>query len=405
MGPTNLPKFQDVSWRWICYATSTILIIAIVFSFFYEMELKQDVTGEIVSPSDLKIQGLTGLISAIYVEPSAQVVPGTPLFSLDKDLSLTSDGRQRPTFDEQMRQEKIRTLKTQYSQRREGLDAQWAASLQTQKIRRSELAALDEQTAQQHQLVGGAEQKLARLASVADYVPADRVEQARAEVGQGKVALAQNAARRQQLLGELTTLRSGQSDLEAQREALATQQARDLQDLHVDFEQNRRNVTISAPSAGRVTFSNLVPGRSLQPEDVALVIGTGERGALRAALRVPSRRRGFVQEGQTVRLKFDAFPYERFGSYEARIVSISGTTIQSGEAPLAPTGATGPADILKNPEGGDYMAWAALKGDSFEVERQHFKILPGMRATASIVVERRTIAEWVLAPLFRMLRG
>jgi membrane fusion protein len=28
-----------------------------------------------------------------------------------------------------------------------------------------------------------------------------------------------------------------------------------------------------------------------------------------------------------------------------------------------------------------------------------------MAATASIVVERRTIAEWVLAPLFRVLRG
>ena len=37
--------------------------------------------------------------------------------------------------------------------------------------------------------------------------------------------------------------------------------------------------------------------------------------------------------------------------------------------------------------------------------KQRFDILPGIGATASIVIERRTIAEWVLAPLFRMMRG
>ena len=51
------------------------------------------------------------------------------------------------------------------------------------------------------------------------------------------------------------------------------------------------------------------------------------------------------------------------------------------------------------------MAWATLRGKTFDYGRQRFEILPGMRATASIVVERRTIAEWVLAPFFRMLRG
>ena len=47
----------------------------------------------------------------------------------------------------------------------------------------------------------------------------------------------------------------------------------------------------------------------------------------------------------------------------------------------------------------------AVFGRTFDFDGRHFAILPGMRATASIVVERRTIAEWVFAPLFRMWRG
>jgi membrane fusion protein len=206
-------------------------------------------------------------------------------------------------------------------------------------------------------------------------------------------------ARRAQLVGEIGALRNTRADLEAQLKELDARHARDVQDIRLRFEQSRQDTTISAPKAGIVTFSSLVPGRMLAPEDVALVIATGDDGGLRAALLIPSRRRGFVRIGQTVRLKFDAFPYTKFGTYEARIDALSDTTV---EAPATPGG--NPRNAGK-PAGDNYMAWATLRGRTFDFEGQHFEILPGMRAMASIVVERRTIAEWVLAPLFRVLRG
>jgi membrane fusion protein len=211
------------------------------------------------------------------------------------------------------------------------------------------------------------------------------------------VSVAQSAARRQQLNAELGAALGTQTGLGAQLTELEARHARELQDIRVRFEQIRQDATISAPKAGVVTFSGLVPGRTLSTDDVALVISTGEKGPLRAALRIPSRRRGFIREGQVVRLKFDAFPYAKFGSYAARIDSISRTTVRSG---MSPAGASEPRSTQ-----GDYMAWATLSDDKFKFEHQRFDILPGMAATASIVIERRTIAEWVLAPFFRMLRA
>lgn len=397
MEPINLPQFTDVSWRWIAYATSTLLTVATIFAFFKNVELKQDVRAEIVSPSEIKIQGLSGLVSDIYVAPSARVVQGAALFRLDRDLSLASDGRQRPAFDEHMRDEQLRASDAQYAQRKADLSAQREAARLTVQSRRAEIAALDAQSTQNRQLSAEAGRKLERLESVADYITADRVEQARADTHQAKVAVAQSDARRQQLKADLGGAIGTQSGLDAQLNELEARHARELQDIRMRFEQTRQDETISAPKAGVVTFSGLVPGRTLTPDDVALVISTGEKGNLRAALRIPSRRRGFVREGQIVRLKFDAFPYAKFGSYEARIDSISRTTVRS---------AMSPADASKphSPDG-DYMAWATLSGDTFRFERQQFDILPGMAATASVVIERRTIAEWVLAPLFRVLRG
>jgi membrane fusion protein len=399
MDPTSLPQFRDVPWRWIAYATSALIVVAIAFAFCHQIEIKQDVPCEVVSSSEVKIRGLSGLVTAIYAQPAAHVAQGAPLFRLQRDLSLASDGSQRFDFDARMRDEQLAAAELQWTQRKIQLRAQVDGARATEASRRAELPALDEQIAQTEALAAGSERKLQRLESAAGLVTANRVEDAGAEVHQAKANVAQSAARRAQLVGEIGTLRNTRADLEAQLKEVDARHDRDLQEIRLRFEQARQDTTISAPKAGTVMFSNLVPGRMLAPEDVALVIATGDDRRLRAALLIPSRRRGFVRIGQTVRLKFDAFPYAKFGTYEARIDALSDTTV---EAPAASAGGQkGPG----KPAGDSYMAWATLRGRTFDFEGQHFDILPGMRATASIVVEQRTIAEWVLAPLFRVLRG
>src|ERR1700744_4178016 len=128
MEPINLPQFRDVSWRWIAYGTSSLVALAIAFAFFHHVELKQDVSAEIVSSAEIKIQGLTGLVSDIYVNRASPVVQGTPLFRIDRNLSLASNGLQRRAFDELGRDEQIRTSEAQYSQRKADLTAQLGAA-------------------------------------------------------------------------------------------------------------------------------------------------------------------------------------------------------------------------------------------------------------------------------------
>ncbi|WP_322104001.1 HlyD family secretion protein [Paraburkholderia sp. J41] len=400
MEPTYLPEFRDFSSRWIAYGASAAVVIGVVFAFSCTVELKQDVDGEIVSPAEIKVQGEGGLVSAIYVQPPERVVMGQPLFRLDRDMSLASDGSRRGVFDARVRDEERRAADARHMQQRVALSTQLDTARTSEASRRAELAEINVQGAQNALLAGEARKKLARLQSVADYVVADRIDQARADLHQAQIAQAESAARRQQALAAIADLHNAQTALEAQLKELEAGYARDLQDADARFEQSRRDATIAAPKAGIVTFSRLVQGSTLQPTDVAMVIVTDPSQPLRAALRIPSRRRGFVHEGQIVRLKFDAFPYARFGSYEARIDSVSRTTVAAADpSPGASSngGAAAAGDL--------YVAWATLPRRTFDYGAQHFDILPGMRATASVVVERRTIAEWVLEPFFKIARG
>lgn len=401
MDPLYLPEFRDIRWRWIAYAASSVVVLGVGFAFTHEVELKQDVRCEIVSPAEIKLQGESGLVSAIYVQPPARVEAAQPLFRLERDLSLAHGGMSRADFDAQVRDEERRAANARYTQRHVDLTTQLATARANETSRRAELAELDVQGAQSDQLVGEAQKKLARLEAVADYVPADRIEQAQADQHQSRIARAELAARRQQTIAALADLRNTQQTLGAQLHELDTSRARDLQEADARFEQTRRDATISAPKAGIVTFSRLVQGSTLQPADIAMVIVTDAGGPLRAELRIPSRRRGFVRPGQTVHLKFDAFPYARFGSYEARIDSISRTTVST---PAPNPAKAGEGDAPSTP-GDEFVAWVTLPRHTFDYGAQHFDILPGMQATASVVIERRTIAEWVLEPLFKIVRG
>lgn len=393
----KLPRFTDISWRWIAYFSSFVVASAIVYAFFQEIELKRDVPFEIVSPSEVKITGLTGLVTLVHTAPGQKVERGQPLFELVRDLNLSSDGTPKPKFDEAMRDEQIVTARSQYEDRLAAITARLQASERTAAARELELQALAKQHSRTRQIASDAANTLRRLEDMASYVTADRVEQARLQANQSAAEIAQGDARRQSLVSELETQRGNQQELKAQQRELGAQLDRDVQEIRLRYEAARQNTTVYAPQAGTVTFSSLVAGHMLQPEDVAQVINTGSGQPLVAALNIPSRQRGFVKVGQLVRLKLDSFPYARFGAVQASIASISDTVMNKSEN--ITTAAPKPVETS------NYMAWAILPGDTFGTAGKPLHILPGMLGTASVVIERRTIAEWVLEPLFQMIRG
>lgn len=89
---------------------------------------------------------------------------------------------------------------------------------------------------------------------------------------------------------------------------------------------------IRAPVAGRVLALPAHPGQSVTPNSfLAAIIPEG--GILEAQLFVPTRAIGFIREGQATRLQYDAFPYQKFGWGNGRVVSISKTVYLPEDIP------------------------------------------------------------------------
>ncbi len=83
---------------------------------------------------------------------------------------------------------------------------------------------------------------------------------------------------------------------------------------------------IRAPIAGRVSSLQATVGKPADPRQLQLSI-VPDGSTLQAELFVPTRARGFVRPGQEVRILYDAFPYQRYGTHRGQVDDVSQTVL------------------------------------------------------------------------------
>lgn len=142
-----------------------------------------------------------------------------------------------------------------------------------------------------------------------------------------------------------------------------------------------------APIAGTIATVTARKGQKILTQKSAISI-LPTNGKLQVDLYVPTRSVGFVKKGQTVRLLYDAFPYQKYGIYEGTISEVSKTVIQSSDLLIGPK--------LTEPV---FLVTVDVKRQSIEVLGDTFPLQAGMSLSADIVLEERRIWEWVFEPI------
>lgn len=149
----------------------------------------------------------------------------------------------------------------------------------------------------------------------------------------------------------------------------------------------RRAYVIRAPSAGRVATVQARVGQFADPRRPQMEIIPSE-SILQAALFVPTRGIGFVQPGQKVRILYEAFPYQQFGTYGGRVNEISQTILTRSDD-------SGPIE-LKEPA---YRVMVALDRPDIDAYGKRISLQADMLLRADIILEKRTVIRWLLDPL------
>lgn len=176
-------------------------------------------------------------------------------------------------------------------------------------------------------------------------------------------------------------------DLQTVRaEAASTRAGLDQQATQT--EAQGRYVVV-ATVAGRVAALPVQAGQTVAP-GAAVAVLTAGASALEAELYAPSRAAGFVREGQEVRLLYQAFPHQKFGTGQGVVTSVSRTV-------LAPAEVSIPGLQVQEPV---FRVRVKLAKDSVEAYGETLPLQPGMLLSADVVIDRRSLLEWLLDPLY-----
>lgn len=324
------------------------------------------------------------------VADGAQVRAGDVLFVLSLDRAAVSGDTQAAVQRTLAAREK--SLDAAAEQQQSLYESQMAALTRRLADMQRERAALDAEAALAEKRVRLAEESRARLESLrADNFVSSAQVQAKAEDLLGL------QAQRQALERQRGAHAREVAALEAQRRDLPLENSRTLGEIdreRAEVAQERaesegkRSLVVRAPQDGVVSGLIARPGQTVTPAvALASLVPAGAR--LLAHLYAPSSAVGFLRAEQPVLLRYDAFPYQKYGSQHGRIEQVS----------LAPLSAVEMGGLSALPGEPMYRIAVALERQDVPVGGEARPLVPGMQLEADVPIERRRLVEWLFAPV------
>jgi membrane fusion protein len=395
LGAINIATPLSFMW-WVLLAATLAVAIVLLLTLGHYTN-RATVSGQLVPSTGLHSLSAqtTGTVTRTLVNEGEQVKAGQPLVEVSANLVSTSMGDTHAVVSAQLhaQQAQIRTTLA-------NLQSQADAQAEDLRTRIGMLAA------QVHQIDG----QLALQREQADT--ATRFAQTiKPVVDKGIISIAQFNQYQSAALSEQTqvkalarqrldtdqqrsTLQSQLTQLPLDTAAKANQLRGQLAQIDAQLAQNeaQRSTIVRAPGAGVVSTLVIKTGQNVIAGQAILSI-LPKDSKLEAQLLVPSRAVGFVDSGDRVMLRYRAYPYQKFGQQYGEVVRISRSALSPAEAAVV----LGHASELPL-----YSVVVALDRQSIDAYGKVEALKPGMALDADILLDRRSLWQWMFEPLYGM---
>jgi hemolysin D len=413
--------------RKVLWALLTLLAALLVWALIGKLDIVAVAEGKLIPHSYLKIvqPAESGIVKEILVREGDLVKAGQVLMRMDTLISEAE--RKAIEADYQRKQATLvridaeladqpyvagdevpaalaREMAAQYRANRAALEAALAEERSRLARYRHDLASSEQvrskllQTLPHYQAQDQAFDKLVKEGYAGSLMGSDKkreriekeqelknqkhlIESNRAYVSQSEKRLAQidSDYRRQ--------LHSERNEVHGQAEKLAQEVAKQA------HRQSLLELKASQDSVVKDLATHSV-GTVVQPGTVLLTLVPRDE-ILRAEVWVSNEDIGFVRSGQPVKLKFAAFPFQKYGMAEGVVEHISADSADSNTS----AGGSPNDKAMRQSMPLVYKALITLKDMHLEMNGQRFALNAGMQANAEILLGTRTVMEYLLSPL------
>lgn len=344
-----------------------------------------------------------GVVGSLDVKEGSHVQLGDRLLTLSDELQSSAVGATQEQITQQLAQRRASLIEERRQQQLLQRQQQRALANRAGALRSEEEQLQgDIQLLKERVAIAARAEALHQAQFKEGFISEMRLQQVQADLIEQRARL--SAAERARLVSirERMTVEAELIDLPikaAKETALLDRNIAQLEQERAEAEA-KREIVVEAPHDGTVTAIQIVPGAKADTGAPLLSIVPPDM-QLEAHLYGPSRAVGFVRPGQRVLLRYQAYPYQRFGHYEGVVTSVSRTALNPGElnqqlAGLTSlTGAT--AGVATEPI---YRITVKLASQTVKAYGAEVPLQAGMLLEADVTLERRRLFEWVLDPLY-----
>jgi len=428
-------------WRFTqatVYAMVGLVVVALIWSFFGSADVIVTAQGALQPESEVRrfYAPIDGELANLYIGEGQPVSKGDTLARLNARGAIEAA---KNALEAQLKMEDAEREWKQFPERKALMERKVAALKQAMELEEHQHAKrvaegtsklAEGQRAQVQEARTMVDE--ARRARDAARAEADKYARLFAMPGGGGVSQLQVEGKKNALLASENALRVAQSKLSelSARQSQESNQAKaqlessgqEFTKLQLQYEAATKEVAnaeeklrlqvqtarLVADAAARIRFENIdkdnfllivapVDGvitdvTSTQPGDkvqanspLGGIAPKNARPVLK--IEIAEHDRAFLREGLPVKLKFNAFPYQRYGLIDGTLNFISPATKMSPQT--------------KQPV---YEGRVALQRDHYEVGETRYPLRYGMTAVAEVVVRERRLIDLALDP-FRQIGG
>ena len=386
---------SSFSQRFLTLFFMLIIAALVCFFIFFSTTRKAQCMGVLLPTSGVVriVPTQVGVVTAIRVKEGQMVEAGDVLFMLSSERSSTMGSTQRAvsTLLQSRRDSFAGELGKVSLQSRQRIAASQrrAADLQL------EIARLGDQISLQETRVTLSEQAYRRFEELqkTNFLSAAQLQDKQAELLDQRQRLADIRRTVASSNRDLASTEADLRDLQVQGQRELAGIERNISSIEQDLteSESRREVLVRAPQAGMVTAITGSLGQTVAGNTVlASVLPAGSN--LEAEIYAPSRSAGFIRPGMNVRLRYQAYPYQKFGQYRAVVREVANTALRPEELGVAGVGSQGGEPL--------YRIRLQLEKQGVLAYGKSIPLKSGMLVDASVELEHRHLYEWVLEPLF-----
>lgn len=393
LGAINLATpLAFIWWALLALALASAIVLFLTFGHYTR---RATVSGQLKPNAGLLALSAktTGTVTRVLVEEGAGVAANQPLVEVSANLISTAVGDTHAVVSAKLRAQETH-VRTTLDSLQEQADAQ-AEDLRARiQMLAAQVRQIDGQLALQrrqaetatgfvHKIQPVVDKGIISVAQFNQYQSAALTEQT-----QVKALERQRLDARQQRSNLESQLTQLPLDIAAKSNQLRGQ----LAQIGAQLAQNeaQRGTVVRAPDSGVVSTLLVKPGQNVAAGQPILSI-LPQGSTLEAQLLVPSRAIGFIEPGNRVVLRYQAYPYQKFGQQYGEVIQVS----RSALSPAETSSLLG--SVAETPL---YRVLVALDRQSVDAYGKAEALRPGMALDADILLERRNLWQWVFEPLF-----